>query len=187
MAATWEHPNLGTFTYQGTAWERTVSVPAFKAFSYDTGYPNAPRSEGWHTLAFAADGKKDLPTPAAVALAERVLANQAALVDKVKAAMWDDFTGRGPGSGMWWNGDLDQVAGMMSRQDPPASADDVLRLMQLAAIWVCKNEHGDGELVVELAFHAAFEDEHGVGVLTDGENILGIGYMTDAAPFDDAE
>jgi hypothetical protein len=33
-----------------------------------------------------------------------------------------------------------------------------------------------------LNFEAAFEEEHGVGVLTDGQTILAIGYSHDATP-----
>jgi hypothetical protein len=34
-----------------------------------------------------------------------------------------------------------------------------------------------------LAFEAPFEEEHGVGVLTDGVAILGTGYRYDVTPF----
>jgi hypothetical protein len=34
-----------------------------------------------------------------------------------------------------------------------------------------------------LSFHAAFEENHGVGVLTDGETIVGTGYGADVTPF----
>jgi hypothetical protein len=43
--------------------------------------------------------------------------------------------------------------------------------------------HGYEKPVVELSFHAAFEEEHGVGVLTDGNTILGTGYSVDVRPF----
>ena len=38
--------------------------------------------------------------------------------------------------------------------------------------------------LVELSFHAAFEEEHGVSVLTDGDSILGTGYYLDVVPYD---
>ena len=41
MAATWKHPTLGTFTFEAMGWTKIVDVPAFKAFSYDTGYDDA--------------------------------------------------------------------------------------------------------------------------------------------------
>jgi hypothetical protein len=110
MAATWDHPKLGRFEYRGSAWTRFVDVPAFAAFSYDTGHSNAPRSTGRHPLVFGAFDERELPSAADTAVAERVLANHAALVDEVIRALWEDFNGRGPGSGMGWNGDLATVA-----------------------------------------------------------------------------
>jgi hypothetical protein len=183
MAATWDHAQLGRFTYDGTVWINTVSMPAFKAFAYDTGYPNAPRSTGDHELAFEADNKRDVPSPAAVALAEKVLANQHEIVSKVTEALWDDFNGRDPSSDMWWHGDLQAVADAMGAGEPPRSASDVLALMQLSRMTILKRVEGYEEPVVELSFHAAFEEEHGVGILTDGKEILGIDYTGDVFPF----
>ena len=37
--------------------------------------------------------------------------------------------------------------------------------------------------IAELTFAAAFDPEHGVGVLTDGKKILGTGYSGDAEQF----
>jgi hypothetical protein len=45
-----------------------------------------------------------------------------------------------------------------------------------------KVEGCDGP-VAELTFAAVFEEEHGLGVLTDGEGVLGIGYVADVQPF----
>jgi hypothetical protein len=110
MGATWQHSELGQFDYDGSAWTKTIDVPAFQAFRYDTGYPNAPCSTGKYELAFEADDETDLPSADAVALAAALLANPEQVVAAVTAALWDDFNGRGPDSGMWWHGDLDEVA-----------------------------------------------------------------------------
>ena len=145
MPATWTHPELGRFTYDESvdAWVRLVDVPAFKAFTYDTGYPEARRPTAKHELYFHAADPDDKPSKAAVALASRVLANEAALVPKVVAALWDDFTGRGPDSGMWWHGDLAPAPGvasafvdmMLDKDVPPTKAGDLFRLMHLSRIY----------------------------------------------------
>jgi len=184
MGSTWDHAALGHFKYDGTCWTTIVDVPAFGAFAYDTGYSNAPRSTGKHELAFQADDETDLPSPAAIALASKVLANQAKLVPTITHALWEDFNGRGPDSGMWWHGDLVQVAEMMGANQPPSARDDLLALMQLSQITVCKDVEGHDDPVVELSFHADFDEEHGVGFLTDGETVLRIGYSGDPIPYE---
>ena len=188
MAATWNHPTLGPFASEGMGWTKVVNVPAFKACSHDTGYSNAPRSSGKHRLTFAAAfGESDVPSPAKVTLADRVVANQAALVDAIAAALWEDFNGRGPSSGMWWHGDLAFVAKSWKalKLPPPAKPADVLPALQLARIIMRDGFPGHpADPIVELAFHAAFEVEHGVSVLTDGQSILGVGYNLDVMPYD---
>ena len=188
MAATWKHPMLGTFTFDTMGWTKIVSVPAFKAFSYDTGYDNAPRSTGKHALVFIAPwGENTEPSAADVALADRVLANQAALVDVVAHALWEDFNDRWPNSGMWWHGNLNAVAKSWKalKLPPPAEARDLLPALQVMRIIVRGGfPTFPVDPIVELCFHAAFEEEHGVGLLTDGESILGAGYYLDVMPYD---
>ncbi len=118
MTAQWTHPELGVFDFDDHSWVRTIEVPAFKAFSFDTGYSNAPRSNGMHELAFEADDESDHPTEIAIELAATVLENQNALVATVANALWEDFNGRGPASGMWWHGDLEEVFEYLD-EDPP--------------------------------------------------------------------
>src|SRR5262245_33670876 len=149
MGSTWDHPELGRFKFDGVVWSKTIDVPAFKSFSYDTGYRNARRSKGRHTLAFEADDANDVPSRVAVKLAAKVLANQADLVGKVVKALWEDFNGRGPDSGMWWHGALDQVAEGMDPEQRPKGPDDLLALLQLEQISVCKCVDGYEKPVVE--------------------------------------
>ena len=185
-APTWRHPRLGQFKYDGMAWVGKVKAPAFDAFAYDTGYGNAGPPDCTYAVGFAADDAKETPSPAAVALAEKVLANAAALVAAVTKALWDDFNGRGPDSGMWWHGDLETVAEGMEDSDlpPPKKANDLLRLMRLFQISVRKGADGHDKPVVELCFWAAFEEEHNVGVLTDGKSVLGAGYHIDVSAYE---
>src|SRR3954464_3212353 len=98
----------------------------------------------------------------------------------------------------WWHGDLGNVIdwGMGAQERlksalPWVTADlpllagpDALRhWMRLSRIWVRKKvERWNGPLV-ELSFTAAFEPEHGVGILTDGDAIVGTGYDYDVTPF----
>ena len=184
---TWNHPDLGCFTFDKGEWVATVGAPAFNAFGYD---PEGGKVAVKYELAFEAENKKDIASPAAVELASNVLTNQAELVPKVTNALWDDVSGRGPNTGMWWHNDLAQVAENLKwwRSPPPAltGPEDLLAVMQLSSIIVRKSVHGYDQPIVELSFSAPFEDEHGVGILTDGRSVLGIGYSCDVTPFEAA-
>jgi hypothetical protein len=185
VAATWDHPKLGRFEYEGAGWTRLVEVPAFKTFSYETGYSNAPRSKRKHKLVFGTFDESHLPSAADVAVAERVLVNHKSLVGVVTRALWEDFNGRGPDSGMWWHGDLEAVAKSFKshKLPPPTKPEDLLAVMQPSGVLVRETFPGYDSPMVELTFHAAFEEEHGVSVLTDGNSVLGIGYNLDVMPF----
>lgn len=201
MKQIWTDPQLGEFTFDENlaVWQTIVAVPAFDAFRYDWG--KKPTDPGYmppdsrYPLEIADDaGTAD--RAAAVALALKVLANQAGLVDAVSGALWDDFNNRGPDSGMWWHGDYSFPEGDTTGQRGSfirqCLADDgwtmngpgdLKAMMRLRAIVVRQPaESGEGHLV-ELSFDAAFEIEHGVGVLTDGDRILGTGYQGDVDLF----
>ena len=158
---TWRHPQFGRFTFDGTEWARTISVPAFRAFKH-------PRRSTKCTLGFATHAEDEAPSPWMVAVASTVLANQETLVRKVVAALWDDFTGRGPDSGMFWHGDLDAVNATI-REDHPGAAlrspDDLLRVIGLPSITARERAFWYDKAIVELSFAALFDEEHGLGCL----------------------
>ena len=58
-------------------------------------------------------------------------------------------------------------------------------VMRLSQIAIRKQIHGYERPVVEMSFAAAFEEEHGVGILTDGKTILGTGYQSSVSLFKD--
>jgi hypothetical protein len=184
-AATWNHPTLGRFEHDGMRWTRTVDVPAFKAFSYDTGYDTARRSKGKHQLAFGALTERDLPTDAQIAVADRVLANHAGLVGIVIDALWEDLNGRGPDSRAWHD-NLEGVAKSFKfhKLPPPTKPQDLLPVLQVSRLDVNEGFPGhDAGPLVELEFHALFDIDHGLTVLTDGRSVMGIGANGDVVPF----
>jgi hypothetical protein len=176
----WEDPELGAFHFGDFGYVKRVELPAFKAFNFRARRAKSPQT---YPLQFDADTADQLPTPAAVALAKLILANHAALASKVADALWADFTGSGPDSGMYWHNDLDQVAQGMESGKPPRSARDLFKLMKLSEIRIKKVSRSRAPVLAELNFRAAFEEEHGVGVLTDGLEVLGFGYSGEAEPF----
>ena len=185
MASTWKHPQFGAFKFNGTVWEGTVRAPGFDRFSYDTGYSNAGPPNGEYPLTFATESASETPSPVMVDLAQRVLADPAAMVATVTHALWEDFNGRGPGSRMWWHGDLEQIIEDVEEEGlkPPAGPDDLLIILRLYGIAVSAHHYGVDEPLAELGFWALFEPEHDVGVLTDGRVVRGIGYSYSVRPF----
>lgn len=188
VTATWEHPKWGVFEHDGVGWTGKVDAPAFRAFTWDSPWTRTrigDRPQGAFKFVFQAEDETERPAAAMEAVADEVLAAQEKLVSKVTAALWDDFHGRGGKSGMWWHAGFDQIAQSFADEgvSRPKKARDLLQGMQLAAIVVRPCVHRYDRPIVELSFEAAFEIEHGVGVLTDGEKILGIGYAVDVTPF----
>ena len=176
MSKKWNHPELGAFEFDHSGWVRPHDFPAFNKFTYEAD----EESECEFPLVFEAAAETVLPSAAAVAAAQRVIANQKTLVTTIVEALWEDFNGRGPDSGMWWHGDLGSVSENLEEMDLviPRKPADLLPLLSLSAVIV---RHEDQ--LVELCFGAPFEEEHGIGILTDGKTVLGTGYSSDVMPF----
>src|SRR5688572_15310045 len=176
---TWKHPKLGEFAADNSGWSSTAKVPAFKKFSYDTGYSNARRSSGKVNLGIRYfklnDPVPNTPPREMVALLDALLADPAALVGRVVATLWEDFNGRGPDSGMWWHGDMKTLNKSFKSQglSTPKKPDDLLPALQLTGVTVFKEWWDHPAPIGYLDFHAAFEREHGVTLLTGADEALG--------------
>lgn len=186
MSTMWKHPKLGRFDYGGHAWRAFRNLPALKKFSYDTGYDNAPRSTGTHLVALLARDEKQPPSAAQVKLALAVVENQDALVAEIARALWEEFNGRGPVSGMWWHGALKDIARQVESKHVRrlAGPDDVAALLQVESVIVHREYDDYPGPIGEITFHAAFEQEHGVSVLTDGRSALGCGYALEPSLYE---
>lgn len=180
--STWEDPELGVFELsRGEGWCREIDVPNFMAFQYSD-WPKRPVY-----LIFAADDENDIPTDGQVSVARQTINNLERLIEEGLLALVDDFQGRGPDSGMWWHSDIDQVLENLTsngaRLDSLGSPDDLYVVMGQPSIRIQESGYGYGKPCAIIGFEAQFEVEHGVGILTDGEQILGTGYRTDVSPF----
>jgi hypothetical protein len=181
MAPRWKHPHLGVFTRSGSAWKGVIELPAFAAFSFDTGYDNARRSNGRYELELC-----DRATPPTDELIAAVLAlrtHQRQVVAEIVRLLWESLAGTGRYIPI---GDMQAVTETLARQNIPAprSAESLTPLLGLYRITVQGRAFEHDEPVIWLDFHAALEEEHGIGVLTDGQHVLGIGYAGDVYPFD---
>lgn len=184
MSKTWNHPQLGTFINDTDqdAWVQTCDLPAFNIFTWEV---ETDEQAGQYDLLFRKfDGEE--PSATEVALALRVVANQTKLAPLVAHALWEDFNGRGPKSGMWWHDDMSQIEENFGYDDRPCpkSPDDLLSAMRFTGVTIREPSEGAAAPLAELTFAAVFEEEHCVGILTDGDKIIGTGYMHDVEPFE---
>src|SRR5438477_469409 len=106
---------------------------------------------------------------------DEVYAVRASLAKQfVSQDLVDIVNGAGPDSGTYWHGELDLVTHGMESGEPPRNARDLFKLMGLSEIRIRKPAPRAQPPLAELNFHAAFEEEHGVGVLTDALEIRGL-------------
>jgi hypothetical protein len=86
---------------------------------------------------------------------------------------------------MWWHGDIEGIADIFGDGDFPAPTGpgDLMPVMRFMGLDVHESLYKYTKPIAELSFSALFEDEHGVGIVTDGRTILGTGFMCDARPY----
>ncbi len=104
-------------------------------------------------------------------------------------AMWRDLHGRGRDSGMWWHGDLETVnrniARAMGDRSPQqlSKPEDLYDLMGAETVLIREATYLFERPSATICFEAAFDEEHGVGILTDGTRVFGTGYQLDVTPY----
>ena len=118
-------------------------------------------------------------------LAVAIIDNESRLVLQLLKALWADLNGRGSDSGMWWHGDLATAFEQFEQlQLPiPTSPEELKAVLEPKNLTIRRDFTPPKPWTGEFNFHAGFDVEHGVGVLTDGVEILGIGYSSDAMRF----
>jgi hypothetical protein len=196
MLDEWKHPILGNFKHDDIWWRQIISLPSLKSFSYVDAAVQGYRSihEDFDLL-LECDSDSDVPNDSMVELAISTIGNEAKLVAKILMSVWEDINGRGPDTGMWWHGDLPNAY----RGAPWASAilenlteynlpipkqpEDLKTILEPHELLIRRDNSPPNDWVGEFSFYAGFDVEHGLGVLTDGMDILGIGYSAIANRF----
>ncbi|QDT38715.1 DUF6985 domain-containing protein [Stratiformator vulcanicus] len=183
----WNHPDLGDFKFDCTGWAKQYDFAAFKPFIYRWHGRNVGCSK--IKLEFEAEDETELPSKQAVTVARRVIKNQETLAKRIAKAVWNDLQGKGEDSGMWWHGDTNTInemidAGFKDRKRKPFDKlDDIYHLIGGASVWIRESIWLYEKPSATITFEAAFDIEHGLGVLTDGSRILGTGYQTSVTPY----
>jgi len=131
------------------------------------------------------DHKEGKPPSAELqALAVKVVYALDVLVPKAIAALWADLNGdENHFSRVWWHGDLEGAFDLSDDVDPPTNPKELASFLKPEGISLRPSVWKYKKPVVILHFKSDIDAEHGIGMLTDGEQIIGIGYSADPAPF----
>ena len=185
MTKPWAHPELGVFRFTDPEWTTTVRLPAYKRFIYREFRRNSGRSTVELGFSLPHFDTSDRPTKPAVTVALRVVRNQELLANKLEKAIWLDLNGKGRNTGMWWHSDLPGFDRTFTEpygtdlKQTLQTRESVRRVIGEPSIHIVESVYGYDRPCAKLSFSAAFDPEHGVGVLTDGNKILGVGYGYD--------
>jgi len=186
--ANWNHPKLGSFKFDGMYWSGTCTLSAFKPFIFREGARNSGRAK--LTINFETESceEDELPSNDAQKVALQVIQNHNELSSCIVQALWQDMHNQGSGSGMWWNGDIETI----ERNIAEATKNKLRALRAPETLYKCLGANSvlirESMYLYEkpsatFLFQAAFDTEHGLGILSDGGRVIGIGYQSSVGPF----
>lgn len=174
-ARTYSHPILGEFKQDGWGgWVGEIHLPGFAKF-------DLPIPKGRYELRIAGESGDGIEPPSEMlSVAERIVAAQAELAEAIPLALWQELTGEGPDSGMWWHGGIpaEEIPQLIGPGAPEGPEDlmDFMELMEVQCLPLLEDE----KPVAEFHFSAPWEQEHGgMGVLIEDNSVAGIGHGND--------
>lgn len=184
-----KHKTLGTFTqrdyFDELRWETDLELPAFNPFKYLAN--GKPRRSRKIPVAIYSDHK---PSSSTLNVLSSIKRSQKKLVSNIIETFYRDLHQQGyndpeeiEGFGMWWS--RDPVAVALScrkalekrlKQDRIWEPEDLFVVLYEPSIEIRLPEDDKEPIRALVNFGAEFEEEHGVSVLTDGKNVLNLGY-----------
>lgn len=170
----WCHPTLGEFTRGVSGWTGKIPLPGFAKF-------DLPFPKGRYELVIAIESPDETePSSKLVGVAEKLVEGQAELADAIPLALWQELTGEGPDSGMWWHGGITaEEIPQLNGPEAPEGPDDLADWIELMGVQ-CVPLLDDDKPAAEFRFSAPWEEEHGgMGVLVEEGAVTGIGYGCD--------
>lgn len=180
--AEWEHPELGAFRFD-SAWLGTATLPVFSKFA-------SMESSASETVEILIDAYKstDIPSDGVVRVAINTISNADSLVKSGLQVLFDDFHGIRPDSGMWWHDEIDHVCEILDNRFSRGvldTADGLYELLGDASLLIQGRGYGYDSPCAVIGFESPIDVEHGVGFLTDGAQIIGLGYRADPCAFEE--
>jgi len=134
------------------------------------------------------DAMMDEPTDIEIAKLAAVLERRETLDTVLVHGLWKELTGETPSDWAWWAGDLEAVHRHLNefREGPPVQlekAEDLYRFLDPYTIYVTEDLDAEDRRTAVVSCYCDFEEEHGIDLLTDGVQVLGTGYSTEATRF----
>jgi hypothetical protein len=189
---TWKHPQLGTFTMRARfgrhLWENVLDLPAFAIFKFSRN----GRFRGVKKLRCEIVGRESESTPlkSTIHLCERIAKNQDKLVRNIRDSLFQDINGEGKDSGMWWRHDPIEFAVLCceflrekTRFSRVYHPEQIEMLIGGPTITIDQYSSDSKAPLAMINVSTYFKDEHGLGVLTNGNSVLGLGYAGEASPY----
>jgi len=182
---TWEHPKLGKFIFEEySGWKQRIFLDVFARFTYES-VPNGI-SDKKADLVLRAWEPNELPNNKLIDMAVTCVTNIEILVTQGIEYLCNDIHGKGPDSGIWWRGSLDQIYEILDNkysENVLESTGGFYELLGEPYIVVQEFAMGYTGYCAEIGFASPIDTSHGVSFLTDGTDIIGIGYNADVSPF----
>jgi len=186
----WVDSILGSFHFNEYQWERSIRMEAFSVFHCsEASDVSIDASHSYVVLGIEADDESEVPSEEVMEVARLTIKNHRYLIDEALKALFDDFVGDGPGSEMWWHSAIDHVREIVVSRAVATDSiqlnnpEDLHALLGKPSIRAQEYGYGYDKPCTTICFEAVFEPEHGIGILTNGSEVLGVGYQMDVSPF----
>ena len=195
----WHDPKLGEFTFSdggesafsGIGWEKEIKLDAFSVFSYDSQDPSRISNNQSVLLTIEVDDEDELPTEEVINVVYRTLENHEKLLSRGIDDLFNDMLGKEPDTWMWWNDGLDdirehQLKSEVTPEKPYVlnKSKDLYKIMGNPGITFQKYSDKYDKPCSTIGFEAVFDKGNGIGFLTNGINLLGLGYRIDPPPYE---
>ena len=183
---TWKNADLGEFAYSNYCWSRSFNLPGFCRLKY-RGFFEPADGELNAVVPFAilVEDEFCYPQAPAISLARKIIENHGRLLDVSLSALLRDICGDGPTSCSGWHGKFEFVRKLSSGHDliGELTVLDLCDAIGMPEVLIKDATDQSHKAIATMAFHCTFEPEHGLGFLTDGNEVLGIGSALDVELF----
>ncbi len=173
----WKHAILGEWTFdEYLGWSRVVTIEHAKLFQHEAEDSDEPSNQ----VAFyfsSEDNPETPPTDGMIELAKGIFDQPHEFFNHAVGGLLDDFHGRGKASGMWWHNNIDEILEVDElSKDDFSSVESLNRVLGSPSIKIYNAVYRYDSPCALVSFLSDIDMEHGVGVLCNLSEILGVSY-----------